>query len=125
MTSIQQAGRVVVVFVVLASIATLVACKKSSPVSPDPSAGLVRIVGSDGPQAFSPASIVLTSGQKLLFRNDTGVTHRILADNGSFDAGNISSGVFSASSVTVPGAVPVPFHCSIHPSMVGTVTPTP
>ena len=125
MTPIQNVTRVVLVSVLLAGMATLVACKKSSPVSPDPSAGLVRIVGSDGPQAFSPASIVLTSGQKLVFRNDSGVAHRILADNGSFDDGNISAGAFSTSSLTVPGSVPVPFHCTIHPSMVGSVTPTP
>ena len=124
MTSIQKAARAVLVIAVVAGVAMVGACKKKSPTQPDPSAGLIRIVGSDGPQSFTPAPLVLASGQKLAFRNDTGTTHRILADNGSFDAGQVSAGGFTAS-VTVPGSVPVPFHCTIHPSMTGSVTPTP
>ena len=124
MRPIQKGSRVVVVLVLIGGMATLVACKAKSPAAPDPSAGLIRIVGTDGPQSFAPAPLVLASGQKLAFRNDTGTTHRILADNLSFDAGQVSAGAFTAS-VTVPGATPVSFHCTIHPSMVGSVTPTP
>ena len=109
----------------------LAACGSKSPASPTttgtPSTGgttgttasvTVSIVGSSGSQAFSPNPTTVAAGQTLAFRNTTGNTHRIVADNGSWDAGTIAAGATSAI-VTISAATSVPYHCTIHSSMVG------
>ena len=53
------------------------------------------------------------------WNNTDSVTHRIVANDGSFDTGNIAPGASSpAMSVSADGAR---YHCSIHPTMVGVV----
>ncbi len=55
----------------------------------------------------------------VTWTNDDGVTHRIVANDGSFDTGNVAPGATSqAMTVAAAGAR---YHCSIHPSMVGVV----
>jgi plastocyanin len=52
--------------------------------------------------------------------NTDRIVHRIVADDGSFDTGNLSQGQSSAA-VQLPAAGKS-YHCSIHPSMVGVVS---
>ena len=54
-----------------------------------------------------------------MWRNDDGLTHRIVADDGSFDTGNLPAG--ATSSMVQPSAGG--YHCLIHPSMVGSIGP--
>ena len=54
-----------------------------------------------------------------MWRNDDGFTHRIVADDGSFDTGNLLTG--ATSSMVQPPAGG--YHCSIHPTMVGSIGP--
>jgi plastocyanin len=89
------------------------------PVVVDPPAE-IRIVGSSGSTAFTPNPAPIATGRTIAWRNDDGLTHRIVADDGSFDTGNINFGATSVA-VTRPAGT-VPYHCSIHPSMVGTIT---
>jgi len=56
----------------------------------------------------------------LTWTNNDTVIHRIVADDGSFDTGNLSNGQSSAK-VQLPAAGKS-YHCSIHPSMVGVVS---
>ena len=89
--------------------------------APDPGPGntQIDIVGINGDRSFSPNPASAAAWQALTWKNTGGATHRIVADNGSFDTGNISSGATSPA-VTV-GTNSVTYHCTIHPSMVGTL----
>jgi hypothetical protein len=63
----------------------------------------------------------------VVFKNADVVTHRVVLDDRSIDTGDIAPG---ASSQPQPlGAVSKPYHCSLHPSMVGSLnsaaTPDP
>ena len=93
----------------------------TNPPAPAQSAGVtVNITGSVGSQSFSPNPVAVVTAQTLGFRNNDSTVHRIVADGGSFDSGNIQPGASSAP-VTITTSSPIPFHCTIHPSMVGTI----
>jgi plastocyanin len=81
----------------------------------------VNITGSAGTQAFSPNPVALPAAQTLGFRNSDSTVHRIVADNGGFDSGVLQPGT-SSTPLTITSSTPVPFHCTIHPGMTGTIT---
>jgi plastocyanin len=114
--------------------------------SPNPPAGggmqaangvsIVLDAQSKGTAAFTPNPITIslasaTGGVVKWTNNDqnsgvyggTGVTHDITADNGSFTSGNLLPGAIFETTLATPGDYP--YHCSIHPTMKGTVTVTP
>lgn len=88
--------------------------------TPTPAAGTVAIVGERGNQSFNPNPSPLPADHKLTWMNNDATIHRIVADDGSFDTGNLSQGQSSAA-ITLPAAGKS-YHCSIHPSMVGVVS---
>ena len=61
-----------------------------------------------------------------MFKNNDTITHRIVMDDNSVDFGSLSAGASSAAKGVGAGGN---FHCTIHPSMVGSingaVAPTP
>ncbi len=63
-----------------------------------------------------------TTDGKIAFLNSDRVVHHIVANDGSWDAGNVNPSETSVT-VTVPSGGSN-FHCSIHPSMVGVVNST-
>jgi plastocyanin len=87
----------------------------------------ISITGVNGKQSFSPNPASVAAGQQVIFKNDDRVTHRVLIDDRSVDSGDIAPGATSAPLSL--GAVSKPYHCSLHPSMVGSlntaVTPEP
>ena len=107
--------------VVCVAVMSMVACGSKSPTAATGGTTAnvtVSIVGSSGSTAFSPNPTTVPAGQTLAFRNTTGVTHRVIADNGTWDAGTVAAG---ATSTVVTIAAASPYHCTIHPSMVGGV----
>ena len=80
----------------------------------------VAIVGSAGSSAFNPNPAPASSGQTVAFRNNDGTTHHLVADNGSWDSGNIAPGATS-NTMTVNSTSALTFHCTIHPTMVGSI----
>lgn len=112
-----------------------------SPVTPTPSApAVIAIVAKNGAMSFNPSPAPVKIGQTLSWHNADGLTHHVVEDAASGgDTGSISSnggpstGGFDAGT-TAPGANSVSFkagaagvvhyHCSIHPSMVGSITVT-
>jgi plastocyanin len=58
------------------------------------------------------------------YAQGTATAHNITSDNGAFTSSGLLGGnaTFSASFTT---AGDYPYHCSVHPNMVGTVTVTP
>jgi plastocyanin len=91
--------------------------------TPTPSTGIVTIdvVRENGAQSFSPNPATLPAGQTVVWRNVDRVTHRVVLNNGSVDTGDLAPGASSQPMAINTGNAP--YHCSIHPSMVGTIVP--
>src|SRR6266508_930800 len=92
-----------------------------TPTNPTPPAGSAQIgiVGERGAQSFSPNPASAAMGQSLTWKNNDGITHRIVANDGSFDTGNIAGGGTSTGvTLRTDGAN---YHCSIHPDMIGSI----
>jgi len=88
--------------------------------SPAPPAGavVINVVGINGAQSFSPNPATIPADKMVVWHNVDTVTHRVVFNDGELDTGNIAPGGFSvATSLVAQG----PYHCSIHPSMVGTI----
>ncbi len=98
----------------LAAALVLAACggSTSSPTNPTSSALTISILGELGAQSFAPNP---ASGEDtIVWRNNHGVTHRIVSNDGSFDTGDIAPGATSI--VVRPPALGLNYHCSIHPA---------
>ena len=80
----------------------------------------IRIISFVGPSSFTPNPAPIAAGRTVAWKNDDSQTHRIVADDGSFDTGNIDGGATSMA-VTRPAGT-VAYHCTIHPTMTGTIT---
>jgi plastocyanin len=86
----------------------------------------VSIASTNGNKSYVPNPVATSSGEQLVFKNNDTVVHHIVMDDGSIDFGSLSPGSSSpAKGVGIGGN----FHCSLHPSMVGSingaVAPTP
>ena len=100
--------------------------ESGSPVAPTPptpttSNGVVtiNIVLDNGSQSFSPNPATLPAGQMVVWHNVDTTTHRVVLNSGSLDTGDLAPGASSQPmSINTGGG---PYHCSIHPSMVGTI----
>jgi plastocyanin len=128
-------------FLSLLAAATLAGC--SSYTSPNPPGGIhsgnsISIVlgaQTKGTGAFSPnpinISLASTTGGLVQWVNNdqtggvyggTGTTHNITADDGGYTSGNLAPGGNFQRTFTVAGSYD--YHCSIHPTMRGTVQVT-
>jgi plastocyanin len=89
-----------------------------APTQPAPgSVATIDVVRQNGAQSFSPNPATLPAGQMVVWRNIDTVVHRVVLDKGSVDTGNLAAGASSQPMVVTAGG----YHCSIHPSMVGTL----
>jgi plastocyanin len=88
--------------------------------SPPPPADAIRIeiVGEKGTMSFSPNPATVPPGRVVVWHNADTETHRVVFDDGEVDTRDIAPGAFSAPTAL---AGPGPYHCSIHPPMVGAV----
>jgi plastocyanin len=111
---------VILVSVVAAAVSAARCGGSSSPTAPGPvtpSVVTVAIVGLAGSGSYQP-NPVQTGGNQVMFKNnDTVNTHRIVMDDGSGDFGTLAPGA-SSQARSVSGGN---FHCTIHPSMVGSI----
>jgi len=87
-----------------------------------PSAITIDVVGVNGAQSFSPNPATVPAGQMVVWHNIDSTAHRVVLDDGEVDTGNIAPGAFSQPTA-LPG--PGPYHCSIHPPMVGAIVRAP
>jgi plastocyanin len=111
--------------IILAFIATLMllptdVLAQTQGSSETPSTVTVAIVGTTGAGSFTPNPVQVRAGSAVVWKNNDGRTHHIVLDNGGADLGNIQPGDTSRS-VTIANTTPVTFHCTIHPSMVGSI----
>lgn len=84
----------------------------------------ITIVGESGANSFSPSPDTVTVGQTVAWHNAAGITHTATANGGAFNTGNIGSGKTSGV-ITMSTAGSFPYHCSIHPTMTGTLVVKP
>lgn len=71
--------------------------------------------------AFSPKSLTVKKGAKIVFTNSDSPPHTVTADGGAFDSGTIQPGGTYALDTSTLAAGTYAFHCAIHPMMHGTL----
>jgi plastocyanin len=69
--------------------------------------------------AFDPQSVTIKVGEAVTWANEDSMTHTVVADGGEFQSENLASGF--AFTFTFDTAGTFAYHCSIHPTMTGTV----
>lgn len=74
--------------------------------------------------AFVPAKTTVSPGATITFVNDDKVAHTGTASDGAFDTGNIPPGKSKTVTVKATKAGAVPYICSIHQFMTGSITVT-
>ncbi len=91
-----------------------------NPGAPTPTgATTITIMGVRGAQSFSPNPVSVSQGTMVAWRNTDNSTHHIVLNDGSLDTGDIAPGATSAvMRLSVNGAN---YHCTIHPTMVGSI----
>lgn len=68
---------------------------------------------------FSPDPINITVGTTVRWTNQDGVLHTSTSDGAVWDSGNLSNGQQFSYTFNIAGSYP--YHCSVHPSMLGTI----
>ena len=122
--------RTVGILAVVAGVVAAAACGSSysSPTTspnPTPSATpgsadvTITIMGMAGAQSYNPNPATVKVGQKVAWKNADSIAHT--ATGAGFDTGAIGAGQTSAP-ITFSTAGSIDYHCSFHPSMVGTLT---
>ena len=86
--------------------------------APPADAITINIVGIYGAHSFSPDPATVPAGKRVVWHNLDTVNHRVVFDDGELDTGNLAPDAFS---VPMGLVAPGPYHCSIHPSMVGRI----
>ena len=79
----------------------------------------VTIVGNNGSQSFTPNPGDASQGATIVWKNNDNTTHHIVLNDGSLDTGDIGPG--ASSSAMRIGTDGANYHCTIHPSMVGSI----
>jgi plastocyanin len=112
--------------VVLLIVSCMAAGCSSSQAPPAPAAPTTSAAGGNTVIiknfAFDPSSLTVKSGTEVTWTNQDGATHTIVSDTGSpvaFSSGSLASGASYSFTFTQPGTYT--YHCSIHPSMKGSI----
>ena len=133
-TTTEETGDNVVRTFVLASVLTLGlgmwGCSggystgnTNNPSAPTPTTSngvvTINVVAMDGAQSFSPNPATLPPGQMVVWHNVNNTTHRVVLNDRSVDTGDLAPGMSSQPMAigTAGGA----YHCSIHPTMIGSL----
>jgi plastocyanin len=69
--------------------------------------------------AFEPKTVEVAAGATLEITNEDDAPHTFTLDDGSYDSGRIDAGDSVRHEVEESGEVG--FHCTLHPSMTGTL----
>jgi plastocyanin len=89
--------------------------------APTPAIVTINVVGINGAQSFSPNPATPPAGQMVVWHNIDSITHRVVLNDATLDTGDLGPGASSQPmSINNGGG---PYHCSIHPVMVGTIVP--
>ena len=69
---------------------------------------------------FEPSEAAIQPGDTVTWTNEGNHPHTVTADDGSFDSGPLQPGESFSHTFQNPGVVP--YYCSIHPFMTGSVS---
>ena len=69
--------------------------------------------------AFDPASVTIKVGESVTWTNQDSTNHTVTADKGEFNSSQLANGATFSFKFDTAGTYA--YHCSIHPSMTGTV----
>ncbi len=78
----------------------------------------IFILGGDS-NAFRPSPATAAQGSLFVWVNSDAATHRVVADDGSFDTGDLQPDAQSAPIAV--GAAGARYHCANHPFEVGSI----
>jgi len=103
----------------------LSACSSSSPSTTAPTATGTTISIVSGSSnltttAYSPNPVTVAVGGSVTWMNNDSVAHDSVSNSNVWNSRTIAPG--GTFRMTFPTAGSYPYHCSIHPGMVGTVT---
>ena len=70
--------------------------------------------------AFSPNPVTVAVGGTVTWANNDSITHTATSDTGVWNSGGIGAGQSFSQTFSTAGTFP--YHCTIHPGMVGTIT---
>jgi len=89
-----------------------------APPSP-PAVTTINIQANNGSKSFSPNPGTVVQGNMVVWQNSDSQIHHIVLNDGSLDTGDIAPGQSSAAlRLAANGAR---YHCTIHPTMVGSI----
>ena len=116
------------VYAILLSVIFISACGSSTSPSGTPAsapAGSTSITIVSGASlltttAYSPSPITVTVGTTVSWLNSDTTTHTAVANTGLFTSQEIAPNARFNFTFTSPGTFP--YHCTIHPNMIGTIT---
>lgn len=83
---------------------------------------VLKIVANAGSNSYSPNPVEVNVGENVTWVNDGSSRHTVTSKDGIFDSGIMGKG--QSFSYTFDKAGEYSYHCSPHPSMVGTVVVT-
>ncbi len=112
----------IVISVAVAAVA-MGGCLGGGNMNPPPGTHDVNIVSSYyGDFSFSPSSLTIHVGENVTWTNNAGTNHDVVSNNTAdpFDSGILAVGHSFTHEFNVIGVFP--YHCSIHPTMTGTIT---
>jgi len=130
--TLQTGTRTLRILAVVAGLAAAQACGGSSSSSnptpvptPTPGGGsadvTITINGMQGSTSYAPNPGAVKVGQKVAWHNADSIAHT--ATGSGFDTGSIAGGATS-SPITITTAGTLDYHCSFHPTMVGSLSVT-
>lgn len=68
---------------------------------------------------FNPSALTVTNGTTVIWINNDGVDHTVIAEGGLFNSGLLGNGQNFTYTFSIPGTYN--YSCSIHPNMRGTI----
>jgi plastocyanin len=123
-------GQRLTIGLALAATLSAAACSSNgdtttgNPVAPSapPQSGplTIDIAENNGANSFYPSPTTVAGGQVIVWRNSDRDTHDVVFDDGSGGTGRLAPNTLSQPITLPPGTYP--YHCSIHPTMTGTLT---
>lgn len=75
--------------------------------------------------AFEPTSLTAQLGDVVTWTNNDSVAHQIVSNNGAFSSPTLNQGESFSLDITSELQGNQSYYCSIHPSMIGSITVTP
>jgi len=90
------------------------------PTSPRTTVSIVAGASALTTTAYAPSPLNIAVGDAVLWINNDLTTHTATADGGAWNSGPMAPGRMFSQTFTTAGTFP--YHCAIHPGMMGTIT---